>query len=829
MSKLLIRVKLSITTTYGVALLIIFGVALFIRTYFPHENVFAGDWVRFQLNDPWVHMRQVENLVHHFPYRMPFDPYMIHPLDINPGAIGVGIAPLFDMLLGFFIWAIGIGSPSKQIIDTVGAYFPAILGALLTIPVYFIGKELFNRKAGILAAALIAILPGQFLMRSLLGFTDHHVAEVLFSTLTMLFLLMAVRSSNQKALSFIALWRRDWRSMKKPLFYSVLAGIALGCYLLSWSGGGLFVFVIFIYVVVQYIVDHLRGRATDYLCIISISTFLIALLTIGPASGQYSEGNLQVSSLIIGILALLVLGGLSTVMARWEMRKAYYPLALGVLGSIGWLAINLIDPSLLNSILDKLTSVFAPTAGLQTTAEVKPLFYPYDSFSWSPAWNNFTTGFYLALISLVIMVYFVIKKGEADKTLLLVWSVLILAATLAQNRFAYYFAVNVAILSAYFSWRILEFCGFREASEGIPREGDDRKELAVETTISRKEKRRKARAQRRERGAPVITYLRAKYVYGVIAIVFVFFLAFYPNIGVSINYARAERGATDDWHDALIWMKGNTIEPFDDPEFYYELYERPAAGEWYHPPESAYGIMSWWDYGYWISYISHRIPNANPGQGEGARNAGLFLTAQDESSANEVLNRLGSKYVIIDNLMSIPKFYAMATYAGFEVTEMFGVKVPTDFWDIYFEDTGGGKLRPVRLFYPEYYQSMVSRLYNFSGRKWDPYDDWIKDSWDDEIEGYRDKINVIDYEVSKDGKGNENKIITDVKTFTRYEMAKAFVETNPNYKIIGTNPFLSPVPLEELVHYKLIYKSPTTVQSGGEKTISEVEIFEYSP
>ena len=31
-------------------------------------------------------------------------------------------------------------------IETLGAYFPAILGALVTVPVYFIGKELFSRK-----------------------------------------------------------------------------------------------------------------------------------------------------------------------------------------------------------------------------------------------------------------------------------------------------------------------------------------------------------------------------------------------------------------------------------------------------------------------------------------------------------------------------------------------------------------------------------------------------------------------------------------------------------------------------------------------------------
>ena len=65
----------------------------------------------------------------------------------------------------------------------MGAYLPAILGALVPIPVYFIGKELFGSRAGLISAALIAILPGQYLVRTLLGSTDHHAMEILFSTL----------------------------------------------------------------------------------------------------------------------------------------------------------------------------------------------------------------------------------------------------------------------------------------------------------------------------------------------------------------------------------------------------------------------------------------------------------------------------------------------------------------------------------------------------------------------------------------------------------------------------------------------------------------------
>ncbi|TET14156.1 MAG: oligosaccharyl transferase, archaeosortase A system-associated [Dehalococcoidia bacterium] len=796
MNRFGIKIGSSIHATYGLALAFIFGIAFFIRVYFPYDNVFAGDWVRFQINDPWYHMRVIENLVQHFPNRMPFDPYGFYPSGQE-----VATAPFFDWLAGFFIWVLGAGSPSKGLIETLGAYFPVILGALVTIPVFFIGKELFNRKAGLLAAFLIAILPGFFLQRSLLGFTDHHVAETMFSTLTALFLILAVKSSKQKGISFSTVWSRDWRTLRKPLIYSLLTGISLGLYLLSWTGGALFIFIIFVFAVLQYIMDHLRGRSTDYLCVIGVPSFLIALLMIAPASGQYSLGSLQVSSLLIGIAAFVALSGLSFLMVRRNIRAAYYPLALAVLVGIGYGLFYLIDPSLLNSMLDKV-GVLSPTGGQATIAEAGGL------SSTSEIWQHFTTGFYLSIASLAIIAYLTIREGDANKTLLIVWSVIMLIATFGQARFSYYLAVNVSLLTAYFCWRSLEFAGFREASEEVKREEfDQRARLQTERwkpKQSKKAKRRKEKPQRREQVSFTTRYLNAKNAYGLIALILVFFLAFFPNILVATDWAKAPSGATPEWHAALVWLKGNTTDPFGDDDFYYQRY-----GESYDYPEPEYGVMSWWDYGYWITYIAHRIPNANPNGQRGAPDAGLFFTAQDEASANEVLDRLGSKYVIVDYPMATGKFYAMVEWAG---------KDQDDFFEWYAQRTSTGGFEPIMLYYREYYQSMCSRLYNFGGKEWIPKETTAVS------EGVIVPIEVRDME------GNrftlKAKAISDVQSFTNYDDAKAFVDANPSYKIVGTDRFTSPVPLEELEDYELVYPTPLT---GEEDRIYPVEVFEYRP
>ncbi len=141
----------------------------------------------------------------------------------------------------------GLGSPSEHLIDTVSAYFPAVLGALTVIPVFFIGKALFNRWVGLLAAALTAVLPGEFLGRSLLGFTDHHVAETLFTTTLMLFLILAVKAAKDKRLALDHVIRHDWAALRLPLLHSFLAGLWLGIYLITWGGSLLFVFLIAVY------------------------------------------------------------------------------------------------------------------------------------------------------------------------------------------------------------------------------------------------------------------------------------------------------------------------------------------------------------------------------------------------------------------------------------------------------------------------------------------------------------------------------------------------------------------------------------------------------
>ncbi|MGQ9545814.1 MAG: oligosaccharyl transferase, archaeosortase A system-associated [Dehalococcoidia bacterium] len=768
----------------GIILAALCALSIYVRIYLPYDKIFVDGWVWFRETDAYYHMRNIEVLVNNFPHYNTFDPYILFP-----GGGGGLSRPFFDWIVAVVILLVGRGAPTQHTIEVVGAYMPAILGTLTLIPVYFIGKELFNRWVGIIAAILVIVLPTEFLHRSLLGFTDHHVAEVLFSTVSMLFLIMAIKRAREREISFHHILSRDWSTVARPLIYTLLAGIFFGLYLLSWWGGLMFVFITFAYFVVQFIVDHLRHKSTDYLCIVATPFYLVALLMLLPVLVKGMVGTMDRVSLLFAALAPIGLALISRIMARKALSPGLYPLTLLSLGLVILAALSGIAPSLLASMRGAF-GIFTLTGGWLTILEAQA---PTSSMLW---WN-YNTCFVFAIISLIMLVYLIVKEKSADKTLFVVWSVIMLIANLRQRRFGYYYAVNVALLSAYFSWKMLDIAGLRKLL-GKPKEV-----VAAVKKFKKREKKDREKAK-----AKTFMQPRGAWISVIVVGILLFFFVVFPSVGlwrheptkvggVYIGYTRslAENPSLmdRDWYTSLLWLRDNSPEPFGRPEFYYDIY--PPASEFEYP-ETAYGVLSWWDYGYYIMQVAHRIPNANPGQA-GAVQAGKFFTAQNETAAQAVVEEynLGTKYVMIDYQMATPsKFYAMARWAGQNESQFYDIfYVPADQQWTY-------------LFYPAYYQSMVVRLYNFECKAVTPTE-----------------CVVITYEEKIAVGGQRYKEITGGWSFPSYEDALAYIAAQPpgDYRIVGTNPFSSPVPLEKLETYEFVY--PTE----GSNSTTPVKIFRY--
>lgn len=374
--------------------------------------------------------------------------------------------PLFDWMIVSVAWKLGLGSPSQHLLEVTGAWLAPILASATVIPVYFIGRRLFNHWVGLLSSGLIAILPGEFLTYSVLGCCDHHAAETLFSTLTMLFLILALKCAKQEQLDSGAFRQLSWTSLSKPLLYSSIAGLFLGMYLLTWVGGLLLILVLFVYFIAQSVIDYLRHESSDYLLLVPLPMILLGTAISAHWITQVWTGRWYILGLPTIVLTPIVLVILSKFLTRREVRPIYYPFTLLGLGITGLAALWAINPSLFKS-LSWAFSYVPPSRSTLDIWEMQPLLFPFGDFFLSYARSRFTTAFFLSLVSIGILSYSNMRQANAEKTLFLVWSLIMLFAVLGQTRFSYYLAVNIALLTGYLSWRLLHFFGLWETKAKI--------------------------------------------------------------------------------------------------------------------------------------------------------------------------------------------------------------------------------------------------------------------------------------------------------------------------------------------------------------------------
>ena len=444
---------------YAIILVTIISLSLYIRAYLPYENVLSDSIIKFSGNDPWYNYHLTELTLQNFPHRIFFDVFTHHPYGTP-----VPFAPLFDISISYIIWIIGLGDPYNTLgengIKTIFAFYPAILGALTVIPVYFIGKYLWNKNAGIVSALVIAVLPGQFLSRSLLGFVDHHIMEVLLSTVVLALFIYVLSKIDSNKINFKCI-KEDYSLLKKPLFYSSLLGVTLGAFYLSWSGAPLFILIIMIYGIAQHVINHLRNRSSEYLSIIIIPSFVVALLMILPLLFTPFKGfvRFQILSLLLGIIVFLTLTTTSAIL-RWKnIDTKAYPIALIGIGIISFIFVSLLMPNVYSELLGKLSTLTPATTTL-TIQEATPMRMP-QILRW------FSTTFFIAILGFGEVGWNIIKKFKDEEILFLVWSLVILYACFGQNRFAYYYAINVALLCGLVTWKLYELLNYEKPERKI--------------------------------------------------------------------------------------------------------------------------------------------------------------------------------------------------------------------------------------------------------------------------------------------------------------------------------------------------------------------------
>ncbi len=186
-------------------LLLVVLAASLARTLPAWDHVFVGErGIRLLGSDAYYHLRHAGHMRTDGALRRD-DVWTHYPTGqraTTPGLFAVAVAALPNAALPFV---------------------PPALGALALLALFVLLRRLAGSGAALLGVACLALYPGQFLSRSLLGFLDHHAAEVLLSLLSVLGFLRCLDRAESDAPP------KWWR----PAF---LEALPMAVFLFTWSG-----------------------------------------------------------------------------------------------------------------------------------------------------------------------------------------------------------------------------------------------------------------------------------------------------------------------------------------------------------------------------------------------------------------------------------------------------------------------------------------------------------------------------------------------------------------------------------------------------------------
>ncbi len=169
--------KLNGVFLYALLFLIILLGAYF-RIVPAFDMVFAENDKTFLLGvDPFFYLRHVETTILNFPQLQVFDHATHYPNGVNSDSTG-----LLTLILAFICKIILGNDATSDQIAMLLSWIPPILSCFIFYIVFKTSALIRDKFTGLLSTYILLIYPGLFLPRSLLGFVDHHVVEILLAT-----------------------------------------------------------------------------------------------------------------------------------------------------------------------------------------------------------------------------------------------------------------------------------------------------------------------------------------------------------------------------------------------------------------------------------------------------------------------------------------------------------------------------------------------------------------------------------------------------------------------------------------------------------------------
>ncbi len=522
--------------------------------------------------DPWYQYDSVQKLVdvglydwlHLHDYQFWF-PEGVDRFNLRPGLL-VTNALIYEILNG-------IGIPIS--LYTVCFYFPAFMGGLTVLVMYHLGKEILDRRAGLIAAFFLAFSPGH-IQRTVVGFFDNETIGVFAVLATFLFFIKAVKYGK--------------------LSDSVLAGLSIGYLALSW-GGLTFAFVLIpLIIFIIILIDKYDPKILMAYSVSIISGLMI--YSINP-DFNWERYFFSMDFYIPFIFQIFLIG------YHWLYMQKGTDNYEKIINSIKWIAIPLImivliifwvDPNLLPFDLQtRLMSIINPN--IRETLNIVASVGEHAPSPWSVFYFNSFVPIYL----LVPGIYFALRRGKLEDVFMVVFVLTLFYFTGSMIRIILLFAPAVALIAGYALSNILKYFGAL---------------MKKEQTITRRRKRQIQKTVGISEG--VVVYVAIG-------------LLLFAQVSHAVDFAETQMPYTDlipanyfhDWEESLSWMDNNL--------------------------DSSTVVVSWWDYGYWLSSIGDVTTVNDNGTWNQTRIGltGMGMMQDNERYSAEIFQKLQAEYVVV--------------------------------------------------------------------------------------------------------------------------------------------------------------------------------------
>lgn len=471
-------------------------------------------------------------------------------------------------------------------------FFPAFMGALASIAMFFLAKEISDStKAGLLAAFFLAFVPG-YVQRTTAGFYDNEAIGILLIIASLYFFI---------------------RSLKRESILSgVTAGLVLGYLSASW---GAYVYVYSLLAIYTFLLlisrRYSRSLLLSYTTTISIG-FLIATRVprLGPAILTKTDLLPALAMLVLLYIYEAVPIVYNSSIAK-RIKEIKFPRR--VLGYIILVSL-IIVPSVFAylwytgfSLIEVLEKYVRPISGKFLTV-LNPFYREKARIIASVAehaatsWSEFYFNLHILLFIYPLGIYFSFKRLRNEDIFLIVLGLTATYFAGSMIRLILILSPIVCLLSAYAIDQVLSpFVGvLKEIREGMP--------LA------------------RRKRARISGIVGTEYT--IVTLIFIaslLIITTYYGAYVSSKYMAGVEmlpNGEPDWQEALMWMR-------------------------YNLPEDAI-IVSWWDYGYWINTVANKttlVDNATLNSTQIAWIGAAF--ALNETEAVKIYKRYNVTHVLV--------------------------------------------------------------------------------------------------------------------------------------------------------------------------------------